>query len=256
MAVVASSRNALFSLSFEDNLDEFRGKVEKASTWAVPYAASTALSRTAYDASKAEQAALNASFDRPVALTQRAVLYRKATADNLTYLVFLRDEMSSGGTAPQRYLEAEILSGARRAKPFEVRLRSAGVLSSGQYALPARGYPLDRFGNIPSSVISKIISQLGGRRDVGVMQNTTSRSRKRSKARGDAQYFVPDPSSALPRGVYERMSGRRIRAVLIFVMGAPGYKRRYAFGEAALATASKVFGGHFAEAFNKLTLGK
>lgn len=245
--------NSQFTLSFETDLAQFSREADAASRWAVPYAAAAAMSKTAYEARQAEIAQMPKVFDRPNALTQKAVLYRKASKDNLTFEVYLRDEIGRSGTPPQRYLEAEILGGARRPKPFENRLRSVGILSSNEFAIPAVGMPLNRYGNLPASVISKILSQLQARRNVGVMQNTTKRSAARNKARGGAVYFVPDMYSALPRGVYQRMARRRIRAVLIFVSAVPTYRKRYAFGEAAIETATKVFGPHWVAAFQKIT---
>lgn len=243
--------NGLFELSFDANIQEVEASLRDTEKWIVPYAASTALSRTAYDASQAESAKIRGVFDRPTPFTVKSVLYRKATADNLTYRIFLRDE-ARNGTAPAVYLAPEILGGMRRPKPFELLLRSRGVMEQHEFAIPAIGIKRNAYGNLAGSVISKILSQLGARRDV--YQNTTATSRKRSKARNAAQYFVPNPSTqrALPRGVYERLSGRKIRLVLLFVGGPPRYRKRYDFGQAARAKAVRVFGSHFKAAFDQM----
>jgi hypothetical protein len=252
MALLVSRPGSLFELSFDANVREVEDTLRHGERWMVPYAASTALSRTAFEAAQAEGKKIEGVFDRPTSFTRKAVLYRKASADNLTYRIFLRDEASRGGTPPAVYLRPQVKGGPRRPKPFELALRRKGVMEPDEFAIPAIGMKRNAFGNLPASVIGKILSQLGARRDP--LQNTTARSRKRSKARGGAVYFVPDENNrrGLPRGVYERMAGRKIRLVLLFVSGMPRYRKRYDFGQAAKAKALRVFGPHFAQAFNQL----
>ena len=243
----------MFDLSFEHNIREVEDMLRHVEKWMVPYAASTALSRTAYEAAQAEGQKSGGVFDRPTPFTRKSVLYRKATADNLTYRIFVRDEASRSGTPPALYLRPQVKGGPRRPKPFELLLRRAGVMHPDEFAIPAIGIKRNAYGNLPASVISKIVSQLGARRDA--LQNTTARSRKRSKGRGGVVYFVPDESHrrSLPRGVYERLSGRKFRLVLLFVSGAPRYRKRYDFGQAARSKAQRAFGPHFAKAFSQLS---
>lgn len=248
---VLSSRGSLFELDFSANIAEVQDMLRHTERWIVPYAASTALSKTAFDASQAEQARIRGSFDRPAPFTVKSILYRKATADNLTYRIYIRDE-ARNGTAPAIYLRPEVYGGFRRAKPYELLLRRIGVLEPDEFTIPAIGVKRNAYGNVSGSLISKIVSQLGARRDP--LQNTTARSRKRSKARGGAVYFVPDERHrrSLPRGIYERMASGKIRAVLLFVSGPPRYRKRYPFGQAARTKAQRVFGLHFKTAFDKM----
>jgi len=243
-----------FAVSFETNIAEVTNTLDHTQKWVVPYAASTALSRAAYDARLAEMQKIAGIFDRPNPLTQKSVLYAKATADDLTYRIFIRDEASRGGTAPARYLRPQVKGGGRGPKPYELLLRRVGVLAPDEFTVPARGAKLDRYGNVPASVISKMLSNLKARRDVGVMQNTTARSAARNKRAGGAVYFAitEERRSGLPRGIYERSSRGQVRAVLIFIEGAPHYRARYDFGQAAIAKAERAFFGHFARAFTDM----
>jgi len=238
-----------FAISFEHNIAEVERELVRTERWKIPYVTSAALSATAFDARAAEQAKIVGVFDRPNSMTQKAVLYRKANKDNLTYLVFVRDE-AGRGTPPAKYLEAQVLGGMRRAKPYELLLRRVGILGPDEFTIPAIGFRRDRYGNLPGSVISKILSQLKARRDN--LQNTTTRSRQRTRKRGGAEYFVPNGRSGLLPGIYERLAGRKVRAVLIFVRAVPSYRKRYDFGQAARAKALRVFGPHFLRQWEKM----
>lgn len=248
--LTARAGNALFELQFDANIQEVEDSLRQVDKWMVPYAASAALSKTAYEASQAEGQKIGGVFDRPTPFTRKAVLYRKATAETLTYRIFLRDE-ARNGTPPSIYLRPEVMGGLRAAKPFEQLLRRIGVMAPDEFAIPAIGIKRDAYGNLPGTVISRILSQLGARRDA--LQNTTAASRKRGRGKV-VQYFVPDERTrrSLPRGVYERMPGGKVKAVLLFVGGAPRYRKRYDFGQAAKAKALRVFGPHFSTELSKL----
>jgi hypothetical protein len=246
-----SGPQGAFAISFSANIEEVEAALDETQRWVIPYATSTALSRTAYEARKAEQLKLKGVFDRPIGFTVNSVLYKKASVDNLTYIVFIRDEVGKGGTAPAAYLRPSVVGGARRAKPFEILLRRVGVMEPQEFAIPAAGMKRNAYGNLPASLISTILSQLKARRDT--LQNTTARSKGRARKASKAEYFVPAEGSRskLPRGVYQRLPGRKIKAVLIFVGATPRYRKRYDFGQAARAKALRVFGPEWAKAFRE-----
>lgn len=248
VSIIRNLANSPFSISFSANIKEIEDSLRHTERWVIPYVTSSALSATAWDAVQAEKAKIRGVFDRPTTFTVNSVLYRIATADNLTYWVFIRDE-AARGTAPATYLLAQVLGGARKPKPFEVRLRASGVMMPNEFAIPAIGMRRDRFGNLPASIVSKFLSQLGARLDK--YQNSTARSMKRNAAKGGAVYFVPGPNSGLPRGIYERLSNRKVRAVVVFVSAQHSYRKRYDFGQAASAKAVRVFGMHWVRAFDR-----
>lgn len=253
--LVVRGSNSGLVISFAADIDEVIGALAETDRWVGPYVTASALSATARDAQQAEQKALNASFDRPVALTRRAVLYRKATREELTAEVFIRDE-APGGVPPARYLAPQIEGGPRRPKSHELRLRRAGILGPNEFAVPARNALLDSFGNIKGGTFEQMLSQLqAAEQFAGYMANETKRSRRRAGVRRTSRFFVADGKrGGLPRGIYERIGqGHRakVRGFLLFVDGAPDYRIRYRFGEAARTKALRVFGGHWASYFER-----
>ncbi len=198
-------------------------------------------------------------FDRPNQLTINAVLYKKATKQNLVAEVYLRNEASQG-TPPSRYLLHEVTGGARDEKPFEYVLRRAGLMGADEYVVPARGFPLDAFGNVPGSIANAIIADLQAATDTTSRSNAQSRSSRarRKIVSKRAVYFESSPNLSasqgkkqhLPRGIYQRTAfglGSSIRMVFFIVKGAPRYKVRFD----AQALAQRLFSQSFAVQFSK-----
>jgi hypothetical protein len=244
--IVVRPGNALMSVSFDVDIGSIRKEMPDWAERRIPSITRNALNDTVEDARFAEQEKIRGIFDRPTPLTQRAPLFRRATKENLTAWVFIRDEATKG-TAPSKYLQPQVAGGPRGAKRFEKALRAIGVLGPSEFAVPAAGYPRDAYGNLPGSLLVRILSQLRAFTEVGHAANETGTSRRRNRKRVQSRYFVPSSTGRqergigrLPRGVYER-TGNRIRAVLIFVEGAPHYRKRYDFGQAAKAKAERVF---------------
>lgn len=244
----------MLAITFKTDVERFAASIGGVAQRLIPEAARDALNDTAMDSRTAELGKIGGVFDRPVSLTKRAVLYRKASLTTLTARIFLLDELSGNGTPPAKYLTPQIKGGPRPAKGFEKRLRAAGVMRPDEFAIPAIGQPRDAYGNLPRGLINRVLSQLQAAGGSGYMANETSRSKRRNKHSRAVRYFVPSGYrqekgiSRLPRGIYERR-GKAIRAVMIFVSGAPTYRRRYDFGQATLAKAGRVFGVHFSQRF-------
>lgn len=254
MAVVARPGNQLLSISFEADLDQLRTEMPEWAGRRINSITRNALNDAIVDGVWAEQDKIRGVFDRPTPLTQKSVLYRRATNETLTAWVFIRDE-ASGGTAPSKYLMPQVLGGPRGAKRFEAALRAMGVMAADEFAIPAAGYKRDAYGNVPGSTIVSILSQLKAHRNVGFMMNETARSKARNVKAGKARYFVPNEASdrrqmgwgKLPRGIYER-KGNAIRAVFVFVR-QPKYRKRYDFGQAAQAKVGRVFWAYWQRHF-------
>lgn len=210
-------------------------------------------------------------FDQPNALTRGAVFYRKATKQNLVADVYLGGSSEPGlrqnvgnGTNPSQYLLPQVQGGAREEKPFEHLLRQAGILGTDEFVVPARGFPLDAFGNVPASTVATILSDLSAQRDPAA--NATAASKAKRARRKDvgkrAVYFESAPGFSasqgrrqhLPRAIFQRTkftSGSAIRMAFIIVKGAPRYRVRFDHE----AFAAKVFHAAFPKAF-KIRLAK
>lgn len=186
-----------------------------------PYACMQTLNEAAFDVRTIWEEDIPQVFDRPTELTRKAVQYKKATKQNLVAEVFLRNE-ASGGTPPARYLEAQVIGGQRRAKPFENLLRRAGVLGANEFAVPGKGVKLDAFGNLPKGMVTAIVSDVGAHRDP--LQNSSRESRgkraRRKKRFGGVYFYNRAQRGRLPRGIFNRIKtgfGSGVQSALIFV---------------------------------------
>lgn len=184
-------------------------------------------------------------FDRPVPMTARAAQYKKATRQKLFAEVFLRDE-STGGTPPAKYLLSEVEGGQRRKKGFEILLQKKGAMPAGMFAVAGEGAPLDRYGNVRASHVSKILSQMGARQDP--LQNQTDTSAKRRRRRGGGELFaLKVKRGRLLPGIYERFkfgAGSIVRSIFIFTRSA-NYKPRYNIFALAQRAWDKLMPFHF-----------
>lgn len=242
----------LLTISFEADIASIRAEMPKWANERVPSITRNALNDTADDARFAEVEKLRGIFDRPTDFVARSPRYSKATKEDLTATVFIRDD---GRVAPTRVLQAEVEAGPRRPKAFELALRGAGVMRPDEYAVPAIGQPRDAFGNLPGSLIVRILSQMRAFGVAGFRANESTKSRKRNLRLGKARYFVPAGVrqergiGRLPRGIYERVGSNKIRAVMIFVSGPPRYSKRYDFGQASIKKAERVFPAYWQRHF-------
>lgn len=185
-----------------------------------PYIASLAINRTARNILNEENKQSSSVFDRPTSSTKRASFMKVATKDRLEAEVRLKDDRGKGGIAPEKYLQAEVYGGERKNKRYEVVLERAGILPSGMQTVPAKGFPLDQYGNLPASYVVAMLSGLKAFQEVGFTAN------RRGKGRGkyaDTKFFYVNHTmnnhSTLPMGIYERV-GQGQRGVLMFVRKA------------------------------------
>lgn len=225
----------------------------------LPFATMLALNDAMFSVVAAWKEAIPQVFDRPTPFTMNAVLYKKATKDRLFADVYLRDEMRDG-TPPARYLNREATGGAREEKPFEFLLRQAGIIGGDEFVVPARGFPLDQFGNVPGNVARTILSDLQATRDTADRSTAQSRAKRaRRKAISKrAVYFESAPALSasqgrtqhLPRAIYQRTAtgfGSSVRMAFIIVKGAPRYRQRFD----ARRFAQQAFSQAFPAAFHK-----
>lgn len=216
----------------------------------LPFATMQAINEVAFEVSKSWEAEAKRALDRPSPTTQRAVVYKKATRENLEAQILIRDRAGKG-TPPAQYLRPQVLGGTRRAKGLERGLQRAGLLFGNERAILGRGAPTDAYGNIRGGVVQQILSQVGGQFDA--YANETRRSKQRNLRRGtrraavaakNRQFFVvrgagsrgytvnrdgSTTQSRLRPGIYQRIESQRggtVRPVFIFARGAK-YGVRY-----------------------------
>mgnify|MGYP000255154630 CR=1 FL=1 len=221
----------------------------------LPFASMQAANATAFGIRQKWADTMPRVFDRPTPLTQRAIVYEKATKAKPFAVVKVRDEAFKG-TPPSRYLQAQVKGGPRLMKPFENRLAAQGILPAGMQAVPGKGVDLDGFGNIAGSTMNRVLSQLGARFDPLQNETDTSRARRQKREakqrRGD--YFaVKQKRGGLRPGIYQRVRtgfGSAVRSILAFVRPA-SYKPRYRIFDLAERMYPRLFAFHFENELRK-----
>jgi len=241
MEVLASGgSNSGLKINFTANVEQALQMLRDIDRWSIPYITAAALTDTAMSARKAEKKSMIGYFDRPTPYVTRGVLWEKATRDYLVSRVYLNDEAYKGNRVTD-ILSAEISGGPRHIKKYEKSLRGAGILNSNEFTVPGDSVPLNAQGNIGRANINQMLAQV------------KATSRVASGGRKTSRYFIARGDNKLARGIWERR-GKKIRPFLIFVEGAPTYRKRYPFGEAAIQHAERNFARHWKRRFNSFVV--
>lgn len=217
----------------------------------VPYAVSTALTRTAkFAASTALPAEMKKVFASPTAYTLNALRIEPATKDKLSARVMVKNQAS--GIAPENFLQPEVEGGARKQKRVESALRYAGVLRAGQFAMPGAGLDLDANGNVKGAEVRTILAALKNIRAVSSARDrkTGKGLRKGRKLANDL--FVGKPNGGnRPEGIWRR-EGKRLRSLFIFTNKAPAYAKRLDFSGVVQQVALDRFRPEFEKALKDM----
>lgn len=204
-----------------------------------PYAAATALTRTASGLAKTRlPQEMQRVFDRPNRYTLNSLRTYPAKKDKLTASVWVKSDATNNGTRPEDYLLPNVAGGGRNEKRFERAMRYAGLLPNGWRAMPGQGAPLDEYGNLRRGEMQRILTATRSAFDKWQRKSNSARSRKNAK---NAPYFAVTPfigrfvggeykvlPSRMQSGVYRR-EGRSIKPVLIFTKTQPQYRQRLDF---------------------------
>lgn len=215
----------------------------------VPYAAATALTRTAkYVQATALPAEMRKAFDAPVSYTLNSLRIEPATKDVLRARIMVKGQAHAAGVAPENYLFPEVEGGPRRHKGMETALRYQGVLGTSQFAVPASGITLDASGNVKGAEVRTILKALKSIRAVsnGVDRKTGKRLRKGRQLANDLFAGKPQGGNR-PDGIWRR-EGHRLRALFVFTDKAPVYKERLDFSGTVQQVALERFKPEFEKA--------
>lgn len=223
---------ASFKIKAKSNATSFARFMGDAGTQ-LAFANVLALTKTANVAKLAIYDEMRLKFDRPTTFALNSLYSTSATKSNPVAVVETRP---GGGSVPAgRYLSPQEAGGQRRAKSHEVRL--------GEYAVPSKFAKLDAHGNLPGSVLKKMLSQLGIAADPST--NSTNSRRSKIKRKGDAFFRRGD--------IVFRREGRDIDPFLILLGNtpndAPSYNRRFDFIGAAERAFDQSYGREFDKAF-------
>lgn len=217
----------------------------------IPYAAATALTRSAQAGQQAIVQQMPQVFDRPTAYTLNALRIEPATKDKLTARVAVKHQAGGASTRPESFLLPETAGGTRSEKRFERALRYMGVLRQGQFAMPGAAAKLDASGNVSGAEIRSILTALKAVR--GGVDAKGQKAGRGKVLQNDLFIGVPTVGRGSGRrvragaaeGIYRR-EGRRIRPVFIFGK-APTYTPQLDFD----GRVSEVVRARFAVEFNR-----
>jgi hypothetical protein len=225
----------------------------------IPFATAYALTQTSKLAQKAVEEAMPRYLDRPTPFTRRAVFTRPATKRRLLAEVQIKDGKATAAGSrdssgkPIKQLGHQVEGGTRPLKPFERLLQTRGLMPRGWYAVPGKDVPLNQYGNVPSGIINRVLSQLQAHSVMYLDRNESAASKgrqSRSKTKRLQRYFVIMPG-AQPRlipGIWERTSfgfGAAIRPLFIYVQSPPTYAKRLPFNDIVRRTVEKELQGMF-----------
>lgn len=214
----------------------------------LPFACAYALTKAMGDAKVAEVTTMRAVFESPTRYTLNSLAVIPATKHDLRAELHVRE---FGGTPAWKYLGPQIHGGGRRKKGFERALERAGVLRASEYAMPARGAPLDGNGNMKAGLITRILSDVGANPDP--MSNTSAKARVRRRQRGKGTFFVVRGLGKLPDGIYFRLGLKDIRPILLFTR-PPHYTERFPYYEVAREIIPRAAADRFYEGWRRYVL--
>lgn len=229
-----------FGFSIKDDFAGIERVLNGLKSEVIPKAKARALNRTA-DKVKDHlvKVVLPKYIDRPTRWTLNAVMAQYASQKKMQSVILLKDwrYVSKGGGNAASYLNPMIEGGDREAKTFEKRLRRAGLIRNGQFAVPGADIRLDRYGNITKATSAAILRDVQAFTEAGHSQNTKSKSRK---------YFMLPRAPHKPIGIYYRQ-GKKLKQAIVFTDDAPNYERRLPFYKEADNVVRRVISEEFSE---------
>ncbi len=190
----------------------------------VPKGTERALNNVSFAGREALQQHMQQVFDRPTQFTLNAPFVNRARRHNLTAEVTLQGKFIND--IEKSFLAAQVRGGARKPKRMEQLLRSRGMLGADEFLAPSKFQPLDAFGNVPRSVVQKVLANLQANFDP--KQNTPTGGARGGKKKGEYFFTRKGIKGARLTAIWRRTgAGNAIPAFV--VTRAPKYRKRLAF---------------------------
>lgn len=214
----------------------------------VPYAAATALTRTAHIArTQTIPEEMRRVFNDPRPYVQNGLFVTAAKKDDLNARIAVKN-MGGSGTKQQHILLPSVEGGRRNAKRSERFLALKGLMRDGERIVPTRELSPEEYES--GAFIKRVLKDV-----------TKEKAPKKPIKKGKKQpNDVPAPpvkrrfAGAVGRnkirGIWEtegRGKDRTIKPLFIFTATQPSYRSVFGFQKAARETAEK----HFRDEFNK-----
>ena len=197
------------------------------------YATAVALTKTARVVQTAMPAVMEREIDRPTNFTKNSLFIKKATPDNLTAIVGVKDRQAS-------YLKYQIAGGTRM--PGKRGIKLPGNIE------------LNSFGNIPKGLTDKLkLAAQSGELSKAISKRLGVGNRRKGAA--PIQLFYGKPVGRgwekAPMGIWRRIPGHpgKLIPVIVFEDTPAKYKPKFKFYEAAEAIVSREWASQFSAAF-------
>lgn len=235
--------NITFSVAFDEMSIK---KYYREHARQMPFALSKALNDVAFMIKDDWGEHAKRVFDNPVRMTTNpGLVYNKASKSKLRVIVGLKDFIAKG-TAPKKYLYAQVYGGPRVSKRSENALRIIGAMEPTDFIVPVMNSNvkiLDSHGNIKRGLMTQILSDLRAFTSAGADQN---------RAVGkSAQYFSVRYKGQVGNfspGIYKKMGRARPEKIIHFVR-QPTYSKRFFYFEVAEKRVRKSMNERFAHHF-------
>jgi hypothetical protein len=208
----------------------------------IPAAMRHALNDLAFDTRSRIVTEIQRVFDRPTPVVQKLPRVKPQKSNDAPKPeLWLTDYFNNSRTGPSFAVTPHLPGeGLRKPKGLEIRLRRMGLISEDQWMMPTRAAPLDQYGNMRGSVISKMIADLGAYNQyAGDAANTGSGVRRKSIGRqlATAKKYVWAKFGATH--VIALKTAMRFVPMMIVVNKAPRYAPRFRFREVAMSYANR-----------------
>lgn len=204
------------------------------------------LNDSAFDAKHAIDKEILRVIDRPTPFTQKAVRVVMAKPNKLSAQFGFLDSAGKG-TAPSEYLMPLVEGGPRKQKRTEKRLKL--VLSSGDttFLTPAWGAKLNKYGNIPGSKYTEVLSYFRLFNQTGNNMNRTKESTAKKNIANKFFMAIPgvERTAHLSPGIYERTKGGAGFKKIFNFARQPVYTKTFDFYRVGLEHASARFVRNF-----------
>lgn len=200
---------------FSADMAAFQKELEGFAKDEIPFATAYVLTQMGKAGKLAAMREIELIFDRPKKFTINSIFLtaaRKGDFPNQKATVWIKDKSLHS-------LKHHVTGGQRSAKTSEKMLRNRGILKgSHQYVVPGSKAPRDKYGNMTTSQITKVLSAVGAWQDAGYSANSTTDSIKKNSGQGN--YFVMKATPGHPAGIYKRVGkgdNSRLDAIMIFM---------------------------------------
>lgn len=213
-----------------------------------PFAVASALTKTAGDVQAAIYDEQRSRFDRPTPYTMKALFIKKATPQNQTAEVAVKDRLySKTSRSPADILGHQYYGGQRKRKAIEVYATRAGLIGPSEFLVPSEYAKKDAWGNMSRGQVAQIMSQI--RIGIDQYQYATKSSRSKLNQKKAGAYFW-SRGGHLARGVWLR-DGRFEVVPVLMVESTVTYRQLIDVQGIGQRTAARTFDANFAASWRR-----